>query len=114
MQHHNIDPQTEAAAQRFLSLIKDHYDLAGAIVYGSRARGTHHVNSDADLAVVLRGEQKRFLPTVLAMSDMAYDVLLETGINIAPLPVWLDEWKHPDSYSNPALLHNIAKDGIRL
>jgi len=97
-----------------LSLIEGHYDLEGAIVYGSRARGTHRVDSDADLAVLLRGEQKRFLPTLLSMSDAAYDVLLETGINIAPLPVWLNEWEHPDNYSNPALLRNIAKDGVRL
>lgn len=72
---YRIDPQTEAAAQRFLSLINDHYDLAGAIVYGSRARGTHHADSDADLAVLLRGKQQRFLPTLLAMSDTAFDVL---------------------------------------
>ena len=97
-----------------MSLIEGHYDLEGAIVYGSRARGTHRVDSDADLAVLLRGEQKRFLPTLLSMSDAAYDVLLETGINIAPLPVWLNEWEHPDNYSNPALLRNIAKDGVRL
>lgn len=111
---YRIDPQTEAAAQRFLSLINDHYDLAGAIIYGSRARGTHHADSDADLAVLLRGKQQRFLPTLLAMSDTAFDVLLETGINISPLPVWVDEWEHPESYSNPALLHRIAKEGIRL
>jgi hypothetical protein len=45
---------------------------------------------------------------------VAYDVLLETGINVAPLPIWLDEWNHPENYSNPALLHNIAKEGVRL
>ena len=57
---------------------------------------------------------QRFLPTKLAMADVAFDVLLETGINISPLPVWLDEWEHPETYSNPLLLKNIANDGIRL
>jgi uncharacterized protein len=48
------------------------------------------------------------------MADVAFDVLLETGINMSPLPVWLDEWEHPENYSNPALLQNIASEGIRL
>lgn len=64
--------------------------------------------------MLLRGEHQRFLTTKLAMSDVAFDVLLETGINISPLPVWLDEWEHPETYSNPSLLHNIAREGVWL
>lgn len=109
-----IDHGTEEAVRRFLGLIAGSYDTAGAILFGSRARGTHRPDSDADLAVLLRGEHQRFLPTKLAMSDVAFDVLLETGINISPLPVWLDEWEHPETYSNPDLLQNIAKEGVRM
>lgn len=110
----DLDRNTETAVRRFLSLIANRYDMAGAIVYGSRARGTHRPDSDADVAVLLKGEHQRVLPTSLAMADAAYDVLLETGINIAPLPVWLDEWQHPEGASNPALLHNIAREGVWL
>lgn len=107
-----IDPDTENAVHRFLELIADRYDMACAILYGSRARGTHRPDSDADVAVLLRGEHQRLLTKKLAMADVAYDVLLETGINISPLPIWLDEWEHPESHSNPALLRNIASEGI--
>lgn len=107
-----LDSETEAAARRFLGQITDRYEIVGALLYGSRARGTHRHDSDADLAVILRGEHQHFLSTKLAMADVAYDVLLETGILISPLPIWLDEWKHPESYSNPALLHTIAAEGI--
>jgi hypothetical protein len=48
------------------------------------------------------------------MAQVAFDVVLETGINISPLPVWFDEWEHPESYSDPALLHNIAREEVRL
>lgn len=109
-----IDQETEKAVRRFLALIRPQYDMAGAIVYGSRARGTHSSDSDADVAVLLNGEHKRVLPTTVAMADVAYDVLLETGINITPLPVWLDEWEHPERFSNPELLRNIAREGVRL
>jgi predicted nucleotidyltransferase len=110
----HIDPDTEEAVRRFLGLITSSYDMAGAIIYGSRARGTHRPDSDADVAVLLKGEHQRVLTTTLAMADVAYDVLLDTGINISPLPVWLDEWEHPETHSNPALLRNIAREGVRL
>lgn len=45
---------------------------------------------------------------------MAYEVQLETGVLIQPLPVWENEWRHPETYKNPALLRNISRDGVRL
>lgn len=110
----DLDHDTEQAARRFLSLIAGRYEMAGAIVYGSRARGTHRPDSDVDVAVLLRGEHQRFMAAKLDMADVAFDVLLETGVLISPLPIWLDEWEHPDTYSNPALLRNIDREGIRL
>jgi predicted nucleotidyltransferase len=109
-----IDQDTQEAVRRFLSLIAPRYDMAGAIIFGSRARGTHRPDSDADVAVLLRGEHRKALSTTLDMADAAYDILLDTGINISPLPVWLDQWERPESYSNPALLRNIAREGVRL
>ncbi|EXI66562.1 MAG: hypothetical protein AW08_02467 [Candidatus Accumulibacter adjunctus] len=66
------------------------------------------------MAVLLRGEQGRFLSTKLAMADVAFDVPLETGILVSPLPVWLDEWEHPEDYPNPALVYSIGREGVRL
>lgn len=109
-----IDPDTVQALRYFIDRIGRQHDLAGAILYGSRARGTHRPDSDADVAVLLRGKHQRVLPTTLAMADVAYDVLLETGVNISPLPVWLDEWEHPATAANPALLGEIAREGIWL
>lgn len=109
-----IDADTERAIRLFMQRITTQYETAGAILFGSRARQTHRADSDADVAVLLRGSHQRFLPTKLAMADVAFDVLLETGINISPLPVWLDEWEHPETYSNPNLLKTIANEGVRL
>jgi predicted nucleotidyltransferase len=109
-----IDRNTEQAVHRFLALIAGRYDMAGAILYGSRARGTSDPDSDADVVILLNGGRQRVLTTSLAMADLAYDVLLDTGVNIAPLPVWLEEWHHPETHSNPTLLHNIAREGVRL
>ena len=109
-----LDIDTERAARLFSERIASRYPMDAVIVFGSRARRTHRGDSDADVAVLLRGRSGRFLQTKLAMADVAFDVLLETGVRIQPLPVWEDEWNHPERYSNPALLANIARDGIRL
>ena len=102
------------ATRSFLVKVSSQYNLAGALLFGSRARNTHRSDSDADVAVLLRGHPGKFVSTKLAMDDLAYDVLLETGIRIQPLPIWEDEWNHPETYSNPRLLHNIEQEGIWL
>jgi len=56
----------------------------------------------------------RILDTKLAMADVAYDVLLETGVLIQPLPIWEEEWEHPELLGNRDLLRNIRRDGVRL
>ncbi|PWR18488.1 nucleotidyltransferase domain-containing protein [Zavarzinia aquatilis] len=109
-----IDEDTEVAVRRFLTRIASRYDVVGALLYGSRARGDHQPDSDADLALLLRGRHQRLLTTAIALGDVAYDILLETGINISPLPVWLDDWEQPQNAHNPALLNAIARDGIPL
>jgi predicted nucleotidyltransferase len=109
-----IDPATAEALRRFLNLARPRFPIAGAILFGSRARGTQRADSDADLAVLLQGRHERLLPTALAMADIAYDVLLETGVNISPLPIWMDQWDRPETFSNPALLREIAAEGLRL
>lgn len=110
----DIDTETEQAVRAFIAQVAAQYDLAGAILFGSRARKSHRPDSDADIAVLLHGRAGKFIATKLAMADIAYDVLLDTGIRIQPLPIWEDEWAHPEAYSNPGLLQNIERDGIRL
>ena len=83
--------------------ISTRYAVSGAYLFGSRARGDFRADSDADVAILLRGPQGAFLDTKLDLADIAYDVLLETGIRIQPLPVWEAEWAHPEAYSNPRL-----------
>lgn len=109
-----LDPQTQLATRLFVQQITNRYDTAEAWLFGSRARQTHQPDSDADVAVMLRGDHQPFLKTKLDMADVAFDVLLQTGIRVQPLPVWLDEWEHPERHANPELLANIAREGVRL
>ena len=113
-QKFSIDAETLKAVQAFLDHLKGSYPVHKAVLFGSRARGTFRSDSDADVAVFLDGTPGRFVETKLALADIAYDVLLETGIRIQPLPIWEIEWVHPETYPNPRLLQNIEREGIAL
>jgi len=111
-----MDSQSEAVAQEVKAALAQAYGdrLAALYVFGSRARGDHRPDSDLDLAIVLNGDRKDFITTKLDMADRAFDVLLETGILIQPLPLWKDGVTGAHSLGNPALLENISGEGIRL
>ncbi|WP_323753280.1 nucleotidyltransferase domain-containing protein [Marinobacter sp.] len=90
------------------------FDAVQLILFGSRARGDYHDESDADVAVVLAGHPGDFVDTKPEMAGLAFEVLLDTGVLIQALPVWEREWANPEGYSNPGLLQNIVRDGIVL
>jgi predicted nucleotidyltransferase len=109
-----LDPSTERAARAFISAIGKLYPVTGAILFGSRARGDHSAGSDADLAILLPGVHGSTINTMLEMIDAAYAIELESGIVVSPLPIWQDQWDHPEHFSNPSLIRNIQRDGIPL
>lgn len=98
----------------FQKKLADRFNVVQLTLFGSRARGDYHNESDADVAVILAGQSGDFVETKLAMSGLAFDVLLETGVRIQALPVWENEWADPAAYSNSELLRNVANDGIVL
>ena len=102
------------AARDFASRVAAGWPLRGALLFGSQARGNARAGSDTDIAVLLDGAVGDFVATKLALDDVAYDVLLDSGIRIQPLPIWESEWSHPERYSNPRLLQNIAREGFAL
>lgn len=108
------DPATRRAIELFLKEIAPYYGIAGAVLFGSRARGDHRPDSDVDLAVLLRGQKSNPLPIVSHMAGAAADVMLDTGILVEAWPIWLEDWEHPEQSSNPDLLKNIRRDGIPL
>ena len=107
-----MDSATEQTARVFLERVREHYDLAGALLYGSRARQDAGRESDADIAVLLRGASGARGDAALEMAGIAFDVMLETGVLVDAIPFWEDEWTHPEQFANPALIANIRRDGV--
>jgi predicted nucleotidyltransferase len=98
----------------FLQKLRGTYDVAEAIMFGSRARGDHRPDSDLDLAIVLGGRRGDLIETKLDMAGIALDVLMETGVLVQPFPLWDGDLAHPERFTNRALIQNISRDGIRV
>ena len=109
-----IDVDTLRAARRFLDEIGARYAIRDAYLFGSRARGTHEPDSDADLAVVLCGRRGDRGAAIVDMAGVSVDVMMEHDILIQAMPLWADEFDRPEMFSNPALIRNILRDGRRL
>lgn len=106
-----LDNETARAVRSFVRRLGDEFDVAGAFLFGSRARQGHRPDSDVDIAVLLHGAPGNRIDEALKMSDIAFDVLLDTGVVIEAIPFWEVEWAHPERFSNPALIENIRREG---
>jgi DNA invertase Pin-like site-specific DNA recombinase len=109
-----LDAETERAARAFLKRLEGKYPLCEAILFGSRARGDHKPDSDADIAVILKGEKGDRYKVSGDMAGVEFHVLMETGVMVQGLPLWEDELARPESFSNPALIANILREGVHL
>lgn len=110
----SIDRKALDAAGIFLERLEGRYQVRGGILFGSRARASHHADSDADLAVVLAGASGDRRSASRDMAGIAFDVLVETGVLVDPLPLWEDELERRVAFGNPALLDAIWRDGVRV
>jgi antitoxin ChpS len=109
-----VRAEERRAVLAFLEKLRDRYDVAQMIMFGSRARGDQGPDSDLDLAMVLNGRRGDFIDVKLDMAGIAFDVMMETGVLVQAFPVWDDDLAHPERFSNPGLIRNIVEDGIRL
>ncbi|MCK7546242.1 nucleotidyltransferase domain-containing protein [Marinobacter bryozoorum] len=97
---------------QFRERLADNYDVIQLLLFGSRARGHYHSESDVDIAVILPGEPDDFVETKLELAGRAFDVLVQTGVRIQPFPIWETEWQEPAKHSNPELLATAAREGL--
>jgi uncharacterized protein len=108
-----LDSHTERAVRAFLDLLPSDLPVERAILYGSRARGDHGPESDADVALILT-EGAGDWRTLWTLGDVAYDVFVETGILIQPVPISSQDWSHPEHFPRPSFLRNLTREGIPL
>ena len=109
-----VDAATRRGARRFLALVGERYPVREAYLFGSRARGTHRPDSDADVAVVLCGETGNRGAAVIDMAGIAFDVMMDMDVLVEATPLWEAEFDDAESGLTRYLVRNIRRDGIPL
>ena len=82
MRPDGVDAETARAAKVVLGRIAKRYAVSEAILFGSRARRTRREDSDADIAVAIRGKHGKRSTVAQDMAGVAFEVLLSTGVLI--------------------------------
>ena len=91
------DQEVSAALRCFAERVRANYGarLKGLYLFGSRARGDHHEESDADVAVVLEDGDWRFWDEKMRLVELGHDMLVDFGAYIQPWPFAASEWDSP-------------------
>jgi antitoxin ChpS len=88
-------------------------DLVAMFLFGSRARGDYHGESDVDLAVVI--EDARVAETgSLAFADLGYNMLIETGAALHFAFVSKSDWMNSSPSTRQGLVAQIRREAIDL
>jgi predicted nucleotidyltransferase len=91
--------------------IKRKYPDAKIILYGSRAKGIAHADSDWDLLILLNKE--KITPEIEeSVTYPLYDLEIELGEVISPMVYTLSEWN--SKYKITPFYYNVMKEGKQL
>jgi predicted nucleotidyltransferase len=96
-----------AAVARFLQELSERAPAAqGVVLYGSVARGTSGPDSDVDLLIEWKGDQ-RGVRSLLAEIETA--IFLDTGVLICSHVVSREDWNAMEGF---AFHDNVMREGI--
>ncbi len=101
--------------QQFTQLIRQQIirkePAAKIVLFGSRARGDVHPESDWDILILLPRD-KVGRATEMEFRDLLFDLQLESGQGISTFVYSEKEWEN--KYSITPLYQNIKNEGVQL
>ena len=109
-----IDETTAEALDVFLhALAEARFPFVRKVLlYGSRARGDHHPDSDVDVAVVVTGD--RIVPKGMDVRGATFRARGLHDDIVSPLTMPEEGLDNPDASSSSAFFRNVNRDGIEL
>jgi len=111
-----MDAQSETLARKVKATLTDVYGdrLAALYVFGSRARGDHHAESDLDLAVILRTIPSSLSQADNALLDVIYPIEIDHGVHIQAWALAADEAGKLSTTFRSRLAETVRREGILL
>lgn len=91
------DLQASLALADFVAQVRSFYGsrLVDVHLFGSRARGDHRPESDADIAIVVNEYRSSFLEDKIALCDITWYLFVDFGLLIQPWPFLEADWERP-------------------
>jgi predicted nucleotidyltransferase len=102
--------EKSSVLSRIKALAKEIDPTADVILYGSRARGEEHPDSDWDILILV--DSKSDLDYERIFRHKLYDIELELGEAFSVTVHNKNEWK--SKYWMTPLYQNISREGIRI
>ncbi|NDF76713.1 MAG: hypothetical protein EB133_07525 [Betaproteobacteria bacterium] len=112
-----IPARFEAAIHTVIDRTRAYNKVTLAVIYGQfpwESSAADAADAEVQLALILDDDVTDFVATKLELTKTAYDVFIESGIEIAPFPVPVTHWYLPSKAANPALIEDIRKHGLRI
>ncbi len=100
------DRRAVAAAS---AMLRQRFDVAEVVLFGSKARGDDRPESDIDLLVLTRGPASDELKRT--MTDALFDLEIELGVVFSKLVVPIDEWNN-GLYRVLPIRRAVDEDGV--
>ena len=106
------DAAVNKAVEDFARAVLSAYGsrVKGLYLFGSRSRGDHTPESDADIAVVLADGDWKEWPETKRLTDIAYDFIVATGADLQTWPISESAWVNPTTHPESALITAMRRD----
>ena len=110
------EDEVSGALQRVAAEVRQRYGdrLRGIYLFGSRARGDHRPDSDADVAVVLADGDWRYWGEKMNLVDLIVGLDLDLYLYVKPWPFSESEWNDPERSSRAKLARSARRDARAL
>lgn len=116
-QRSQIPVRFEQAIHAVIERTRELNKITLAVIYGQlpwQSEALSNEDAEVQLALILDDDVTDFVATKLELTKTAYDVFVETGIEVAPFPVPVTHWYLPSKAANPSLIEEIRKHGLRI
>jgi predicted nucleotidyltransferase len=104
-----LTPNESAAVERLKQILTRDFGLVKLVLYGSKARGDSHPESDIDVLLVLRDEFD--WRTKHAIYDVCFNVNLEYDVLIQPVIYSQARYDDPLIKATP-LYQSLLEEGV--